>query len=298
MNQDRNNFIKSVDGFGSKRLFGIKIGLLHRGTEKLIEYKTYNQSIPYFNRLDYVSLIAQEEIYINNIEKLLNLRISRYGSVVRTIFLEISRILNHLLAVTSNAIDVGAFTPFLLGFEEREKLMSFYEAISGARMHSGFLRLGGISVDVPLYLFDQIYKWLNVFPIKLQDIHTVLTGNRIWRVRLADVGILTKQMINGFSLTGVLLRGSNIKIDLRLIGYEYYSNIRFNVVTGVKGDCLSRYLIRMNEMLESVKIIKQCIKSLKVFIILYNYKKIIKYFQKVSIPNKYEFKTNMESMIH
>ena len=176
--------------------------------------------------------------------------------------------------------------------------MSFYEAISGARMHSGFLRLGGISVDVPLYLFDQIYKWLNVFPIKLQDIHTVLTGNRIWRVRLADVGILTKQMINGFSLTGVLLRGSNIKIDLRLIGYEYYSNIRFNVVTGVKGDCLSRYLIRMNEMLESVKIIKQCIKSLKVFIILYNYKKIIKYFQKVSIPNKYEFKTNMESMIH
>ena len=276
----------------------LEIGLLHRGTEKLIEYKTYNQSIPYFNRLDYVSLIAQEEIYINNIEKLLNLRISRYGSVVRTIFLEISRILNHLLAVTSNAIDVGAFTPFLLGFEEREKLMSFYEAISGARMHSGFLRLGGISVDVPLYLFDQIYKWLNVFPIKLQDIHTVLTGNRIWRVRLADVGILTKQMINGFSLTGVLLRGSNIKIDLRLIGYEYYSNIRFNVVTGVKGDCLSRYLIRMNEMLESVKIIKQCIKSLKVFIILYNYKKIIKYFQKVSIPNKYEFKTNMESMIH
>ena len=264
----------------------------------MIEYKTYNQSIPYFNRLDYVSLIAQEEIYINNIEKLLNLRISRYGSVIRTIFLEISRILNHLLAVTSNAIDVGAFTPFLLGFEEREKLMSFYEAISGARMHSGFLRLGGISVDVPLYLFDQIYKWLNVFPIKLQDIHTVLTGNRIWRVRLADVGILTKQMINGFSLTGVLLRGSNIKIDLRLIGYEYYSNIRFNVVTGVKGDCLSRYLIRMNEMLESVKIIKQCIKSLKVFIILYNYKKIIKYFQKVSIPNKYEFKTNMESMIH
>ena len=216
----------------------LEIGLLHRGTEKLIEYKTYNQSIPYFNRLDYVSLIAQEEIYINNIEKLLNLRISRYGSVVRTIFLEISRILNHLLAVTSNAIDVGAFTPFLLGFEEREKLMSFYEAISGARMHSGFLRLGGISVDVPLYLFDQIYKWLNVFPIKLQDIHTVLTGNRIWRVRLADVGILTKQMINGFSLTGVLLRGSNIKIDLRLIGYEYYSNIRFNVVTGVKGDCL------------------------------------------------------------
>lgn len=185
--------------------------MLHRGTEKLIEYRSYNQSIPYFNRLDYVSLLAQEEIYCYGIEKLLNLRISRYASVIRTIFLEISRILNHLLALTTHAIDIGAFTPFLWAFEEREKLMSLLEAISGARMHTAIIRPGGISVDVPLYFIDQIYKWLHVFPNKLQEIHTVLTGNRIWRLRLADVGIITKKMIEAYALTGVLMRGSNIK---------------------------------------------------------------------------------------
>jgi NADH dehydrogenase (ubiquinone) Fe-S protein 2 len=206
-----------------------EIGLLHRGTEKLIELRNWNQSINYFNRLDYVSLVAQEEIYCYTIEKSLNLRISHLSSLIRVIFLEISRIFNHLLAVVTHAIDIGAFSPFLWAFEEREKLIEFYEASWGARMHTPYIIPGKVSIDIPYYSIDQIYKWNLYFPIKLMEIHKVITNNRIIKIRLADVAILNKKMLETYGLTGVIMRGSNIKKDLRLFGYSIYSIIQFAI---------------------------------------------------------------------
>ena len=206
-----------------------EIGLLHRGSEKLIELRNWNQCIPYFNRLDYVSIVAQEEIYCYTIEKLLLVRISSVCSVCRVIFLEISRIFNHLLAVVTHAIDVGAFSPFLWAFEEREKLIEFYEASWGARMHTPYIIPGKVSIDIPYYSIDQIYKWNLYFPIKLMEIHKVITNNRIIKIRLADVAILNKKMLETYGLTGVIMRGSNIKKDLRLFGYSIYSIIQFAI---------------------------------------------------------------------
>ena len=186
------------------------------------------------------------------------------ASIWRTLFLEISRIFNHLLAIVTHAIDVGAFTPFLWAFEERENLIEFYETTWGARMHTPYLIVGGISIDIPLYFLDQIYKWMLIFPVKLQEIHTILTFNRIWKVRLASVGMINKKIIESYALTGPIIRGSNIKFDLRLLGYEFYNNLELGVTAGAKGDCLDRYLIRMNESLESIKIIQQMFHSFKV----------------------------------
>jgi NADH dehydrogenase (ubiquinone) Fe-S protein 2 len=186
------------------------------------------------------------------------------ASIWRTLFLEISRIFNHLLAIVTHAIDVGAFTPFLWAFEERENLIEFYETTWGARMHTPYLIVGGIIIDIPLYFLDQIYKWMLIFPVKLQEIHTILTFNRIWKVRLASVGMINKKIIESYALTGPIIRGSNIKFDLRLLGYEFYNNLELGVTAGAKGDCLDRYLIRMNESLESIKIIQQLYHTWKV----------------------------------
>ena len=200
-----------------------EIGLLHRGTEKLIEYRNINITIPYFHRLDYVSLLAQEEIYAYGLEKVFNLRISNLASVIRTVFLEISRIFNHLLAITTHAIDIGAFTPFLWAFEEREKVIEFYESMTGNRMHTSYITIGGVIIDIPLYWLDQIYKWFHIFPIKLQEIHTVLSYNRLFKIRLSNIAILTTNIIECYAITGVSMRASREinKKDLRLIGYEY-----------------------------------------------------------------------------
>ena len=191
------------------------IGLLHRGTEKLIENKTYIQALPYFDRLDYVSMMAQEHTYSLAVEKIANIKIPRRAQVIRVLFAEITRILNHLLAVGCHAMDVGAMTPFMWAFEEREKLMEFYERVSGARMHAAYVRPGGVSLDLPLGFLDDLYLFCNQFNIRLDEIEEMLTGNRIWKERLVDIGIVSSKKAIDWGFSGVMLRGSGLPWDLR-----------------------------------------------------------------------------------
>lgn len=239
------------------------IGLLHRGTEKLIEYKTYQQALPYFDRLDYVSMMAQEHTYSLAIEKIGNILVPLRAKYIRVLFLEITRILNHLLAVGCHAMDVGAMTPFLWAFEEREKLMEFYERVSGARMHAAYIRPGGVNVDLPLGLLDDIYIFIHQFILRLDEIEEMLTVNRIWKERLVNIGCVKAADAIEWGFSGVMLRGSGILWDLRKTQpYEIYSEIDFLIPTGVNGDCYDRYLIRLYEMRESVKIINYILNNL------------------------------------
>ncbi len=268
------------------------IGLLHRETEKLIEYKTYLQALPYFDRLDYVSMMAQEHTYSIAIEKIGNINVPKRAQIIRVIFLEITRILNHLLAVGCHAMDVGAMTPFLWAFEEREKLMEFYERVSGARMHAAYIRPGGVSADLPLGFLDDLFLFINQFIIRLDEMEEMLTENRIWKERLVNIGVVSyKQAINwGFS--GVMLRGSGIPWDLRKTQpYEVYSEIDFDVPTGITGDCYDRYLIRVEEMRQSTRIIGQLIN-------LISEGPIKSLNSKVTPPSRFEIKSSMESLIH
>jgi len=268
------------------------IGLLHRGTEKLIEYKSYTQALPYFDRLDYVSMMSQEHTYSLAVEKLMALKVPTRASSIRVLFLEITRILNHLLAVGCHAMDVGAMTPFLWAFEEREKLMEFYERVSGARMHAAYIRPGGVSQDLPLGFLDDVYLFINQFNFRLDEIEEMLTTNRIWKERLVDIGVVSSKDAIAWGFSGVMLRGSGIPWDLRKSQpYESYSEYSFNVPVGNTGDCYDRYLIRIEEMRESLKIISQVIQKIP--------EGLTKSSDfKVSIPGRSELKSSMEAMIN
>jgi len=268
------------------------IGLLHRGTEKLIEYKTYTQALPYFDRLDYVSMMAQEHGYSLSVEKLLNASVPERAQYIRVLFLEITRILNHLLAVSTHAMDVGAITPMLWSFEEREKLMEFYERVSGARMHAAYIRPGGVAYDIPKGLLNDIYIFADQFSDRLDEVEEMLTGNRIWKQRTVDIGIVTARQAETWGFSGVMLRGSGILWDLRRTQpYEIYDKLDFNIPVGTNGDCYDRYLIRVGEMRESLKIIMQCIQNIPEGPIKIDDKKI-------SPPNRTQMKQSMESLIH
>lgn len=268
------------------------IGLLHRGTEKLIEHKTYVQALPYFDRLDYVSMMAQEHTYSLAVEKLVSVQIPVRAQYLRVLFLEITRILNHLLAVGCHAMDVGAMTPFLWAFEEREKLMEFYERVSGARMHAAYIRPGGLSQDIPLGLCDDIYIFVEQFGTRLDEIEEMLTSNRIWKQRLVDIGKVSARDAADWGFSGVMLRGSGIPWDLRKSQpYEVYSKLDFEVPVGNNGDCFDRYLIRVSEMRQSLKIIWQVLNMLPSGPIKADDRKI-------TPPARAQMKQSMESLIH
>jgi len=238
------------------------IGLLHRGTEKLLEYKTFLQGVPYFARLDYVSTINQEHVYCLAIETLASLKLKKKHSIFRVITLELSRILNHILAITTHALDVGAMTPFLWAFEEREKIMEIFERVSGARLHTSFIRPGGVISDLNIKILKDIKDFCFNFKLKITDIYSVLYNNRIWRQRLSDIGVLTKEDVICFSLSGPLLRSSGLNWDIRKIRtYDAYKLFKFNVIVGKKGDCLDRFIIRVEEMRESLNIILQAVEK-------------------------------------
>ena len=239
------------------------VGLLHRGTEKLLEQKNYLQGLPYFDRLDYVSMMAYEHVYSTGVESLLDLTVSPTDSYVRVLFLELTRLLNHLMAVTTHALDVGALTPFLWGFEEREKLMEFYERASGARMHAAFIRPGGVTSPVGATFLADINSFVEEFPARLNEIEEMLTNNRIWRQRLVDVGVVTLDQALQWGFSGPMLRGSSWGWDLRVgTPYEVYSALDFQIPTGAHGDCFDRYLVRVEEMRQSCFLIKQCLQTL------------------------------------
>lgn len=268
------------------------IGLLHRGTEKLIEYKTYTQALPYFDRLDYVSMMAQEHTYSLAVEKLADIFVPKRAQIIRVIFLEITRLLNHLLAVGCHAMDVGAMTPFLWAFEEREKLMEFYERVSGARMHAAYIRPGGVALDIPIGLLDDIFLFSKQFILRLDEMEEMLTTNRIWKERLVDIGVVHAKTAVEYGFSGVMLRGSGIPWDLRKHQpYEIYNILDFNIPIGSNGDCYDRYLIRVEEMRQSVKIINQAIN-------LIDEGPIKAKNTKLTPPSRLEMKTTMEAMIH
>ena len=268
------------------------IGLLHRGTEKLIEYKNYVQSIPYFDRLDYVSMMSQEHSYCLAIEKLLNSQIPKRSQYIRVLFAELTRILNHLLAVGCHAMDVGAMTPFLWAFEEREKLMEFYERVSGARMHASYFRPGGVHLDLPKGLLSDIFLFVEQYNIRLTEIEDMLTENRIWKQRLVDIGIVSSKDAYDWSFSGVMLRGSGVKWDLRKSQpYEVYEELDFDIPIGTNGDCYDRYLIRIYEMKQSLKIIEQCLNNMPKGLIKSSDKKL-------TPPSRTDVKQSMESLIH
>ena len=268
------------------------IGLLHRGTEKLIEHKTYLQAIPYFDRLDYVSMMCQEHAFVLAIEKLLGLEAPARGRYVRVLFCEITRVLNHLLNVTTQGMDVGAMTPVLWGFEEREKLFEFYERVSGARMHAAYFRVGGVHQDLPAGLTDDIAEWAEAFPAVVDDIENLLTENRIFKQRNVDIGVVTAEQAMDWGFTGVMLRGSDVAWDLRKAQpYEVYSSMEFDVPVGKNGDCYDRYLCRIEEMRQSVRIIRQCLERLPDG-------PVTAADNKVTPPKREEMKSSMEALIH
>ncbi|MBF9046275.1 NADH-quinone oxidoreductase subunit D [Rhodobacterales bacterium LSUCC0031] len=271
------------------------IGLLHRGTEKLMESRTYLQNLPYFDRLDYVGTMNQEHAWVLAIEKLTNTPVPRRAQLIRVLYCEIGRILNHLLNVTTQALDVGALTPPLWGFEEREKLMIFYERACGARLHAAYFRPGGVHQDLPSALIDDIDAWADAFPMALADIDTLLTENRIFKQRNVDIGVVTEEDILEWGFSGVMVRGSGLAWDLRRAQpYECYDEFDFQIPVGTNGDCYDRYLCRMAEMRESTKIIKQAIAKLR----LPENQGPVMTRGKISPPKRAEMKTSMEALIH
>jgi NADH-quinone oxidoreductase subunit D len=270
------------------------IGLLHRGTEKLIEARPYAQNIGYFDRLDYVAPMNQEHAFVLAIERLIKLEVPRRAQIIRVLYCEIGRVLSHLMNVTTQAMDVGALTPPLWGFEEREKLMVFYERASGARMHANYFRPGGVRQDLPEALIHDIEAWTASFPKVLKEIEGLITGNRIFKQRNVDIGVVTREQALAWGFTGVMLRGSNVAWDLRRNQpYEIYDEIDFEVPLGVHGDCYDRYLCRVEEMRQSVKIMRQCIDMLRKTpgIVLADD-------HKVTPPRRAEMKRSMEALIH
>ncbi len=268
------------------------IGLLHRGTEKLIEYKSYIQAVPYFDRLDYVSPMTQEHAFALATEKLLGVTVPLRAMWIRTLFSEITRVLNHLLNITTYALDVGAITPALWGFEERETLMEFHEQASGARLHANYFRPGGVAKDLPAGLEDKIGAWADKFPKFIDDLEHLLTGNRIWKQRTVDIGIISPEDALAWGFTGPCLRASGIPWDLRRSQpYEMYDQVDFKVAVGRNGDCYDRYLVRMAEMRESVAIIKQCLAQMKPGPIKVQDNKI-------TPPTRAQMKRSMEALIH
>jgi NADH-quinone oxidoreductase subunit D len=272
------------------------IGLLHRGTEKLIEYKTYLQALPYFDRLDYVAPMNQEHAFCLAIEKLAGIEVPRRAQIIRVLYSEIGRILNHLLNVTTQALDVGALTPPLWGFEEREKLMVFYERASGSRMHSAYFRAGGVHQDLTPQLIDDIGEWCEQFPQKVRDIETLLTDNRIFKQRNVDIGVVTQEDALKWGFSGVMVRGSGMAWDLRRSQpYEIYNELAFKIPLGKNGDCYDRYLCRVEEMYESTKIMQQCVKLLKE---MPAGSPVMPEKSKYAPPRRAEMKQSMEALIH
>lgn len=268
------------------------IGLLHRGTEKLIEHKNYLQALPYFDRLDYVSMMSQEHSYCLALEKMYNSKIPKRAQYIRVLMAEITRILNHLLAIGCHAMDVGAMTPFLWMFEEREKLMEFYERVSGARMHAAYFRPGGVHADLPKGFLTDVYIFVEQFNLRLIEIEDMLTENRIWKQRLVEIGVVSSLEAQNWGFSGVMLRGSGINWDLRKSQpYEIYDTLKFDIPIGKKGDCYDRYLIRIFEMRESLKLITQCLNDIP-------YGPIKTNDNKFTPPTRAELKQSMESLIH
>ena len=268
------------------------IGLLHRGTEKLIEYKTYMQAIPYFDRLDYVSPVCQEHAFVLAAERLLGIEPPRRGQFIRVLFDEITRILNHLLNVPALAMDVGAMTPMLWAFEQRELLMEFYERVCGARLHAAYYRVGGVHQDMPAGMADDILEWIDQFPKFIDDMETLLTENRIFKQRCVDIGIVSAEDAMAWGFTGPMLRGSGIAWDLRKAQpYDVYDEIDFDIPIGKNGDCYDRYLVRVEEMRQSLSIMKQCIEMMPDGPVLSED-------GKVSPPRRGDMKQSMEALIH
>lgn len=272
------------------------IGLLHRGTEKLIEYKTYLQAIPYFDRLDYVAPMNQEHAFALAVEKLAGIEVPRRGQLIRVLYCEIGRILSHILNVTTQALDVGAFTPSLWGFEEREKLMVFYERACGARMHAAYFRPGGVHQDLPQALVDDIEAWCDPFLKVVDDLDKLLTGNRIFKQRNVDIGVVTIEDAWAWGMSGVMVRGSGATWDLRKAQpYECYEEMDFDIPIGKNGDCYDRYLIRMEEMRQSVAIMKQCVALLNA---PEGKGPVSAVDNKIVPPKRQEMKRSMEALIH
>ena len=268
------------------------IGLLHRGTEKLMEHKTYLQALPYLDRLDYVAPMNQEHAFCLAIEKLAGIEVPRRASFIRVLYSGIGRILSHMLNITTQAMDVGALTPPVWGFEEREKLMVFYERACGSRMHANYFRPGGVHQDLPPKLIEDIDAWCDQFPEKLQDIETLLTENRIFKQRNVNIGVVTEADCHERGFTGVLVRGSGLAWDLRRNQpYEVYSELDFKIPLGKNGDCYDRYLCRVEEMYESVKIMKQCIAMMPEGPVMTENNKFVP-------PRRSEMKVSMEALIH
>lgn len=268
------------------------IGLLHRGTEKLIEHKTYLQALPYFDRLDYVAPMNQEHAFCLAIEKLMGITVPRRAEFIRVIYSEIGRILSHMLNITTQAMDVGALTPPVWGFEEREKLMVFYERACGARMHAMYFRPGGVHQDLPPALIRDLLAWCDQFPQKLKDIETLLTTNRIFKQRNVDIGVVSKQDCYDWGFSGIMVRGSGIPWDLRRNQpYSIYSELEFKIPLGKNGDCYDRYLCRVDEMYESVKIMRQCLEMMPAGPVMAED-------NKVTPPRRGEMKQSMEALIH
>ncbi len=270
------------------------IGLLHRGTEKLIESKTYLQALPYFDRLDYVAPMNQEHAWCLAIEKLLGLDVPRRGSLIRVLYSEIGRILNHLLNVTTQAMDVGALTPPLWGFEEREKLMVFYERACGARLHAAYFRPGGVHIDLPEGLAEDVESWCGSFPAVLDDIESLLTDNRIFKQRNVDIGVVSREDAQAWGFSGVMVRGSGLAWDLRRTQpYECYDEFDFRIPLGKNGDCYDRYLCRMEEMRESLGIMRQVLAALPAT----DGDPVQSVDRRIAPPRRSEMKRSMEALI-
>jgi NADH-quinone oxidoreductase subunit D len=268
------------------------IGLLHRGTEKLIEHKTYTQAVPYFDRLDYVAPMCQEHAFALATEKLLGIEVPERGQYVRVLFSEITRLLNHIMNVCAFALDVGAMTPFLWGFEEREKMMGFYDRVSGARLHAAYFRPGGVHRDMPAGLADEIAEFCRTFPGFIDDTESLLTENRIFKQRTVDIGVISQEDALDWGLSGPMLRGSGLPWDLRKSQpYDVYDRMDFDIPVGKNGDCYDRYLCRVEEMRQSVRIIKQCLERLPDGPVTATDNKVVP-------PKREEMKSSMEALIH
>jgi len=268
------------------------IGLLHRGTEKLIEQRNFLQALPYFDRLDYVSTMAQEHAYSLAVESLLALVVPLRAQYIRVLYAEITRLLNHLMAVTTHALDVGALTPFLWGFEEREKLMEFYERVCGARLHAAYIRPGGVALDLPPGLLSDIHNFLGQFGFRLNEIEELLTENRIWKQRLVDVGRVSARSALDLGFSGAMLRGSGVAWDLRKSNpYDVYDRLSFAIPFGQNGDCYDRYLIRVEEMRQSLSLIQQCLDQMPPGFVRADDRKIMP-------PSRNLMKFSMEALIH
>jgi len=268
------------------------IGLLHRGTEKLIEYKTYLQAVPYFDRLDYVSPMNQEHAFALAVERLLGIEVPERAQYIRVMFSEISRLLNHILNITTFALDVGAMTPILWGFEDREKMMEFYERASGARLHAAYFRPGGVHQDLPAGLLQDIAIFCKDYRKSLADMDALLTENRIFRQRTVDIGVVSAEEAMDWGFSGPMLRGSGVPWDLRKAQpYDVYDRMEFSIPIGKSGDCFDRYLVRLEEMRQSLSIIEQCIEQMPGGSVMTENKK-------VSPPKRSEMKRSMEALIH